>query len=147
MLSVWVQVFRRERRIKRKTWDDFELVLFEFCFQNPGSRKYFLESDALFHVRDVLMRRPQSPRLIAALYFMTTTESVDDLHDRLISCGVLIPLSRCLALTNFDNKYMSLVPEIFLSVIEHRKGVHLLRTPILSYLARSLNHPFVAYAN
>ena len=32
-------------------------------------------------------------------------------------------------------------------MIEHNKGEHLLQKPILSYLARALNHPYVVYAN
>ncbi|KAF9515626.1 hypothetical protein BS47DRAFT_773919 [Hydnum rufescens UP504] len=90
----------------------------------------------------MLMRKPQSPSLLSALLLIKRSESVTEFQNRLISCGVLVPLARCLALTNFHDKTMYDVLEIFYSLIEHNKAEHLLERPILSYLTQSFNHPF-----
>ncbi|KAF9515604.1 hypothetical protein BS47DRAFT_770219 [Hydnum rufescens UP504] len=119
-LSVLVRIFRRQHHITLKNRSDFEAILLQFCSYNSTSRQYFLKSDALPYVRDVLMgkwvslsvmerrlapthlclNRPQSPFLLTALSFVKRSESVAELHNRLISCEVLVPLARCLALTS-----------------------------------------------
>jgi hypothetical protein len=45
---------------------------------------------------------------------------------------------------NFHDKNMAGVLDIFYSMVKLGKGKHLLERPILSYLAQSFNHPYVA---
>ncbi|KAF9515610.1 hypothetical protein BS47DRAFT_1341772 [Hydnum rufescens UP504] len=146
-LSVLVRIFHRHHDLTSQIRDNFEVVLLQFCSHNPTSREYFLKSDALLYVRDRLMRKPQSSFLLTALYVMDKSECVSEFHDRLISCGVLVPLARCLALTNFHDKSMYNVTSIFSSIVEHNKGEHLLERPILSYLTQLFNHPYVVALN
>ncbi|KAF9515616.1 hypothetical protein BS47DRAFT_1341782 [Hydnum rufescens UP504] len=70
--------------------DSFEIVLLQFCSHNPMSREYFLKSDALWYVRDRLMRKLQSSFLLTTLYFLDKSETVSEFRNRLISCGVLV---------------------------------------------------------
>ncbi|KAF9515620.1 hypothetical protein BS47DRAFT_1341786 [Hydnum rufescens UP504] len=133
ILSVWVRIFHHHHHLTPQSHANFETLLLRFCSQNPTSRQYFLKSNALLYVREMLMRKPQSPFLLTALSFVKKSESVAVLHNRLISCGVLVPLARCLALTDYHNMTI---------MIENNKGEHLLERSILSYLAQSFNHPF-----
>jgi hypothetical protein len=90
---------------------NFEGVLLRFCSHNPWFRKYFLKSDALLHVRDILMRqwgsmsmvdsrycphtlslhRPQSLILFVGLSVLQQSENAAKPCNRLISCGVRSP--------------------------------------------------------
>ncbi|KAF9504865.1 hypothetical protein BS47DRAFT_1386141 [Hydnum rufescens UP504] len=128
--SVLVRIFRRHYHLASETCDNFEILVLRFCSHNPTSRQYFLKSDASLYVRDMLMRKPQSPFLL----------------NRLISCRLLVPLARYLALRDFHNTSMSHVimsiMGIFSKIVEHNRADYLLEKPILSYLTQSFNHPY-----
>jgi len=64
ILSVLVRIFRDQHRLAPLTRGNFHAVLLRFCSHNPASREYFLKSDALLCVRDMLMRKWVSPSMV-----------------------------------------------------------------------------------
>ncbi|KAF9510454.1 hypothetical protein BS47DRAFT_1395989 [Hydnum rufescens UP504] len=153
ILSVLVGVFRRERHLTPETWRDFELLLFQFCRQNPVSRKYFLKSDALLHSKQSIpswcavspysvRERYHISRPINFLWYSNPTGQILRIVVSSPASHPVVCLTSAIAFRDSHDGMIYVVIGIFLSAIDHNKGENLLEGPILSYLGQSLNHPF-----